>query len=121
RAALATEGSYVFTGDLLSSAAGTLSDLERLAREPFALFLEPPALTERIVNQASLFSLMSTPVARLDDWLSERPGAWRRVVVPAALKWEVRDRLDQLNLTERVLVPDLDGLSRWLARYYRDR
>jgi len=118
---LASEGSFVFTGDLLSSAAGSLGDLPGLAEQPFVLFLEPPALTERIVNQAALFSLMSTPDARLDDWLAGRPDTWRRVVVPAALKWEVRDRLDQINLTERVLFPGLDGLTRWLARYYRER
>jgi hypothetical protein len=117
---LEEEGSHVFTGEMLSRVAPTLGQLERRAKEPFPMFLEPPALNERITNQAALFSLMSTVGARFDDWLQARPRAWRRVVIPAGLKGEVRDRLDQLNISERVLVPGLDGLSQWLARYYRE-
>ena len=117
---LQAEGSHVFTGEMLSSVAATLGQLQRHATEPFALFLEPPALTERIVNQAALFSLMSTVEARFDEWLEARPDAWRRIVLPPGLKREVRDRLDQVNISERVLMPGLDGLSRWLARYYRE-
>ena len=120
REPLREEGSDVFTGELLSGVAASFGQLRRQAEEPFALFLEPPALSERIVNQAALFSLMSSPTARFDDWLAGHPRAWRRIVIPARLKGEVRDRLDQVNMTERVLMPGLDGISRWLARYYRE-
>jgi hypothetical protein len=89
-----------------------------LSRQPFVVFLEPPAVDRRILNQHALFSLMSSPTARLDDWLADHPELSRKVVIPAHLKWEIRDKLDQANVNERVLFPGLDGLSRWLARYY---
>lgn len=115
---LRQEGADVLTTELLGRGAGNLADLDRLTDEPFPLFLEPPSLDDRIVNQFALFSLMSSSTARLDEWLIERPELARRVVIPAALKWEVRDKLDQGNITERVLFPGLDGLSLWLRRYY---
>src|SRR5207253_3555315 len=89
-----------------------------LARTPFVVFLEPPSLDPRIVNQFALFSLMSSPQASLDDWLARHPALAKRILIPAALKWEIRDKLDQANINERVLFPGLDGLSRWLTRYY---
>jgi len=73
------------------------------------------------VNQFALFSMMSNPTARLDRWLEAHSELSRRVIIPAKLKWEVRDKLDQANITERVLMPGLDGLSSWLKRYYTQK
>jgi hypothetical protein len=119
--ALREEGADVFTVEMLDRAAPSLQELDALADQEFALFFEPPSLDERIVNQFALFSVMSSPCARLDAWLERHPEVCQRIVVPAALKWEVRDKLDQANVTERVLFPGLDGLSQWLARYYSPR
>ena len=120
--ALEQERATVFTAEMLDEAARTLTDFDTLApQNPFVVFLEPPSLDERIVNQFALFALMSSPVARLDAWLYDHPALCRRVILPAGLKAEVRDKLDQANVTERVLFPGLDGLSAWLKRYYRPK
>jgi len=102
-------------------AFATLRDFDALLRDAFLLFIEPPALDARILNQAALFSPMPSPSACLLEWLDAHPDLCRRVVVPAELKWEVRDKLDQANITERTLFPGLDGLSRPLERYYMPR
>jgi hypothetical protein len=112
------EGSETLTTEMLSP-FGSPRDFDALARTPFLVFLEPPAVDKRILNQHALFSLMSSAKADMGDWLERHPDLARRVVVPAELKWEIRDKLDQANINERILFPDLDGLSRWLARYYQ--
>ena len=120
RTALEEEGMNAMSADLLHEVTPSLADFDALG-EDFVVFLEPPALDERIVNQYALFSLMPSPHARMDQWLEAHVDLARRIVLPAALKWEVRDKLDQANITERVLFPGLDGLATWLKRYFSPR
>ena len=117
RRIMTREGSETLTVDMLS-VFKDLRDFDALAKSPFLVFLEPPAIDRRILNQFALFSLMSSPTGEIEAWLDEHPDLHRRVIVPARLKWEIRDKLDQANVNERILFPDLDGLSRWLTRYY---
>lgn len=112
------EGSNTFTAEMLDSVGTGVFDLEKLREEPFVLFLEPPSLDDRITNQYALFSLMSSPQANLSDWLEKNKSLHFKIIIPAHLKWEVRDKLDQANITERVLFPGLEGLSAWLKRLY---
>ena len=122
REVLSQERCNAFTVEMVERAAGSLVALERLSKEDFAVFLEPPSLDERIVNQFSIFAMMSSPLARLDEWLvKEHDDLLRRIIIPAELKWEARDKLDQANITERVLLPGLDGMARWLQRHYTPR
>jgi hypothetical protein len=119
RDALAAEGATVFTTELLADQAPTLGALDRLgADEPFALFFEPPSLDDRIVNQSAVLSILSAPDAHMDDWLQRHPEVWRAWRITPEAKEEIRERLDQGNVTERVLMPGLDGLATWLRRYY---
>lgn len=119
------EGASVFTAAALDRYARTLEEFDdRVAEdgETCVIFFEPPSLDERIVNQSALFSMMSSPSVQLEDWLhgheEENPRLCRKIIIPASLKWEVRDKLDMANITERVMFPGLDGLSAWLKRYY---
>jgi FRG domain len=113
REQLEREGANVFTTEMLAAVAEDFDDLAELG--DFVVFVEPPSFDQRIVNQYALFSLASRPDLAVDE------SCLRKLVVPAELKWEIRDKLDQANITERVLFPGLDGLSRWLARYYTPR
>ncbi len=114
---LEQEQSETLTVEMLSEFT-SLRAFDSLARDPFIVFVEPPSLDVRILNQFALFSLLSSPTASLDEWVRQHPELCRKIVVPAGLKWEIRDKLDQANINERTLFPDLDGLSRWLERYY---
>jgi hypothetical protein len=119
RDALRAEGATVFTTELLAEQAPTLGALDRLgADEPFALFFEPPSLDDRIVNQSAVLSIISASTAHMDDWLDEHPDVWHAWRITPDAKAEIRERLDQGNVTERVLMPGLDGLATWLRRYY---
>lgn len=121
RRELALEKADLFTVEMLDRVAPATDGLDAVCNAPCLLFLEPPSVDDRVVNQYALLSVMSGPAQRVDDWLESHPGCHARYVIPADLKWEIRDKLDQANVTERVLFPGLDGLSTWLKRNYTPR
>lgn len=133
---LHAEGAQAFTVELLTSLHAsslhqgfeetsfhnfveTLREFDALgSTDEFLLFFEPPSVNDRIVNQFALFSIMPNSRRDVDSWLKNHPELFRRIVIPASLKWECRDKLDQCNISERVLFPGLDGLGSWLKRQY---
>ena len=117
RQLLTEEGADIFTVDMLSHLR-SLDEFDKLANDHFVLLFEPPSIDDRIVNQYALFSVVSNPCTSLSKWLEERPDMYRKLIIDRSLKWEIRDKLDQANVNERVLFPGLDGLSRWLRRQY---
>ncbi|MGV3616893.1 MAG: FRG domain-containing protein [Fimbriimonas sp.] len=116
RRVLEREGSDVWTVEMLDEHVPNWEALNGLGDA--LLFFEPPSIDQRIVNQYALFSVPANPGATVDSYLSRHPEVAVRVVIPDRLRWEVRDKLDQANINERVLFPGLDGLSAWLRRHY---
>jgi FRG domain-containing protein len=117
-------GSRIFSIDALAKSIKNLKELSDLHAPNFdvAVFFEPPAIDERIVNQFAYFSALSDPNLSMDKWF-EMPHvkgkvSITKIVIPSALKWEIRDKLDQSNINERVLMRGLDGLCSWLKRHY---
>jgi len=121
RAWVEKEGANVLTVELLSAEVNSLAELDALSSQKVVVFFEPPSIDDRIVNQYAFCSVMSDPCLAHDDWLKLHPDIYRRIVIPASLKWEIRDKLDQSNVNERVLFPGMDGLSLWLKRHYSPR
>ncbi|WP_265595551.1 FRG domain-containing protein [Verrucomicrobium sp. BvORR106] len=126
-AALDSLGAKIFTVDTLYDTLKTTEELDRLHKpqDDAVIFFEPPSIDDRIVNQFAYFSVMSDPTLTMNEWLARPQVAGKvdavKIVIPSGLKWEVRDKLDQSNITERVLMPGLDGLCKWLARHYKPR
>ncbi len=115
---LQKEGANVFTSKMLLDHVSSLSDLKSLSNKDFMLFMEPPSIDDRFINQFAFFSISSNSQLAMDEWLKKYPDTWMKIIIPKKLKWEIRDKLDQANITERVLFPGLDGLSQWLKRQY---
>lgn len=116
--ALLHQGGDSFTLETLSKVCDSLHNFDNMTDVEFALFFDPPSMSDRIVNQFALHSVISNSTMPFDDYLTGHKNLYKRIIIPAELKWEVRDKLDQANINERILFPGLDGLSKWLTRHY---
>jgi hypothetical protein len=54
----------------------------------------------------------------IEAFLNEHTNKTVRFIIKKEIRWRARDLLDQLNISERIIYPGLDGLSRWLERHY---
>jgi hypothetical protein len=118
---LRKQGTNLFSVQALSTAFPTMAafDVAEPARGPRSLlFFEPPSISPRITHQFALFSVMPDPCCPTDDWL-EAHGDWCwKIMVPAGLKMEIRERRMAMNISERTIYPGLDGISQWIRAWY---
>jgi hypothetical protein len=86
----------------------------------FACMLEPPSLNPRIVAQSSTFTLCSEKRQSFDRFLEQHGlgTTLTKFIIPAKETARFRDQLDLVDVDERRLFPDLDGVSAEMRRYY---
>jgi len=115
---------FVHNVPLLDSHYPKLADFDQTASGfgDTMIFFEPPSIDSRIQNQYGLLSAMNGPAKSHESYLKAHvkthPDLVRRIIVRQKAKAEIRDMLDQNNITERMLFPGLPGLCDWLRRYY---
>ncbi|MBP3857804.1 MAG: FRG domain-containing protein [Ruminiclostridium sp.] len=118
RDALKKQGSFVFSVDTLTSIVDSIEQYDiDMGAEAF-VNIEPPSVDQRIINQYSFFSIIPSGIEDIEDFLDKHTEHTVRYVISRKIRWDVRDMLDQFNISERILYPGLDGLSRSLARHY---
>lgn len=114
---LQAERGNIFTMEMLDRIGDSFEALQAISAEPFAFFFEPASAVNRIANQYALFSVCSDPAVTLDA-LPGTAAFFRRIVIPSAVKLEIRDKLDYINISERMIYPGLDGICKWITRRY---
>ena len=114
---LRAERAYIFTMEMLDRVGDGFDALSKISSHPFALFFEPASAVNRIANQYALFSVCSDPTVAIDA-LPGTENCFRKIVIPARVKLEIRDKLDYINISERMIYPGLDGICKWITRRY---
>ena len=118
RTVMAEHRASVFSMDMLEQAAETVAAYDRDMGDRAMVVIEPPSIDARIVNQYAFFSAIPMDMEDVEGFLDSSTHNSVKYIIDRKLRWRVRDMLDQLNMSERIVYPGLDGLSRWIARHY---
>ncbi|MBO6157949.1 MAG: FRG domain-containing protein, partial [Firmicutes bacterium] len=108
--------SSVFSVDMLTQVTNSLDQYDRDMQDKAMVVIEPPSISSRIVNQYSFFSIIPTGMSDVESFLDRNTNNTVMYIIDRHLRWRIRDMLDQLNMSERIVYPGLDGLSKWIAR-----
>lgn len=108
----------VFSLKMLQEACSGPREFDEDMNGEAMLIVEPPSIEPRIINQYSFFAIVPSGMVDVIKFLEEKTEKTVRYIIKKEIRWQVRDLLDQLNISERIVYPGLDGLSQWLARHY---
>ena len=118
RLAVGREQTTLFSVEMLSRQAGSLDQYDEDMGDHSMVIIEPPSTNNRIIMQYSFFSVTPMGMKDIEQFLNDHTKNTVKYVIDRRLRWRVRDMLDSLNISERLLYPGLDGLSKWIARHY---
>lgn len=118
RYVIGREQTTLFSVDMLKGITDSLEQYDEDMGDHSMVIIEPPSTSKRIVTQYSFFSLIPMGMTDIEKFLNDHTDKTVKYVIDRQLRWRVRDMLDQLNISERLLYPGLEGLSKWIARHY---
>ena len=109
----------IFSVDTLAEATGnSLAQYDKDMGDSAMVVMEPPSINQRIVNQYSFFSVVPMAIDDIEEFLNQKTENTIKYIINKDLRWRIRDMLDQLNMSERIVYPGLPGLCKWIARHY---
>ncbi len=109
---------HFFSAASLEDFFPSLDNIKTFDEKPFFLFFEPSSQSDRIRNQYALFSIVSDTKYLIDDLIPEDEDMMFKIIIPKECKLEIRDKLDYINISERFLFADLDGVCSWITRRF---
>ncbi len=118
RLAVGREQTTLFSVEMLSRLASSLEEYDTDMGDRSMVIIEPPSTNNRIIMQYSFFAVIPTDMTDIEGFLDAHTRNTVKYVIDRKLRWRVRDMLDSLNISERLLYPGLEGLSKWIARHY---
>lgn len=118
QAVLRENQAVLYTVKMLDRLVPSLEQYDRDMGEQAMLIVEPPSIDPRIINQYSYFSVVPHGITDVELFLMTKTENTVKYVIDRHLRWEISDMLDQFNITERTIYPELDGLTKMLARHY---
>ncbi|MBR4588249.1 MAG: FRG domain-containing protein [Lachnospiraceae bacterium] len=110
--------STIFSVDMLDEMHCGLEKYDEDMGKDCMMIIEPPSLNTRIANQYSFFSIIPMEMEDVEEFLDKRTDNTVKYIIDKSLRWRIRDMLDELNVSERIVYPGLGGLSKWIARHY---
>lgn len=116
---LKENNAFAFTIEMLKNIA--VEDYNNDMGGEHFFVIEPPSIDIRIINQGSLFAVLPDELDPLDAFFknSLEKNIAIKYIIPKENIHQFRAQLDEMNITERTLFNDLDGVAQYLKRRYQ--